>query len=379
METVLVAPCAFKGTLGPLEAADALVRGVEEALPDALIIRCPIADGGDGTLAVLLEHLGGERIEQEVTGPDGRPVRAAIGLLPDEVAVVELASASGLALMPEGERDPLRAATRGTGELISAALDHHPRRIIVGAGGSATSDAGAGLLQALGVGFFDARGRQVSPGAEGLVELERIDLTFRDSRLKDVEIVVACDVANPLLGDDGAARTFAPQKGAGPQEVERIERGLERFAEVLMRDFGRWIGETPRTGAAGGAAGGLYALCGAELRAGFEVVAEMVGFDDLLARSTLLIVGEGSLDEQSLAGKAPIAAARRAREAGVPVWAFAGRVALDESILAGEAIEVVQELGGSADPAAALRAACARTLRGAVRPAQYPQKGAKTS
>lgn len=369
MTTVLVAPAAFKGTLDAGSAADALVAAVREALPDATIIRCPIADGGDGTATILIEHLGGEKVPVSVTGPLGDQVSSYFGWLPTDIAVIEFASAAGISLIDERFVDPLNATSTGVGELISAALDRSPRRIIVGVGGSASSDGGAGLLRALGVGFHDSTGHPIEPGAAGLLDLDRVDRTFRDRRVFETEILVACDVTNPLLGPDGAARVFAPQKGASADQVEEIERALTRFAEVVMRDTGRWIGETPRGGAAGGAAAGIYGLLAAELRDGFDLVAGMIAFEDLLTRSDMLITGEGSIDEQSLSGKAPIAAARRAKAAGIPVWAFAGRIGLSRDQLSAEGIEVeadlmqlVGEESALADPAGSLRAVASRML-----------------
>ena len=308
------------------------------------MIECPVADGGDGTLEVLVDHLGGELVELQVTGPLGSPIDAAFGWLETEIAVIELARASGLALVHEAERDPLHATSRGTGELVSAALDRKPRRVIVGVGGSATTDGGVGMLQALGVGFFDGRGAPIEPGAAGLLDLEKIDLTFRDRRLFATEIIVGCDVMNPLLGETGAARTFGAQKGATEFEVEEMERGLERFAEVVMSQVGFWVGETPRAGAAGGAAAGLLAVAGAGLLDGFAVVADMIEFDRLLETADLLIIGEGRLDFQSLAGKAPIGAARWAKARGVPALALAGSIRLSEDQLRAEGIEVSASL-----------------------------------
>lgn len=366
MATVLVAPGAFKGTLTPGEAADAMCAGVTDALPRARIIRCPIADGGDGTCEVLSEHLGGELTSVSVTGPDGSQLQADLGILPTELVVVEMASASGLRLTSSQDHDPLGATSRGTGELISAALDFEPRRIVVGVGGSASSDGGAGALAALGVGFFDDRERSIAPGARGLVELASVDTTFRDKRLRAVELIVACDVRNPLLGPDGAARVFAPQKGATPEMVETMEKGLERLSEVLMSDAGRWIGEDPMGGAGGGIAAGLAALAGGELRPGFDVVAEMLGFKARLQAADLLIVGEGSLDSQSLSGKATLAAAAMAKIEGIPVLAVAGRVVLSRDQLLAAGVLAAAGLGppGSLSAAEALRSATASLVAG---------------
>lgn len=366
---VLVAPSAFKGTLSAIAAAEALSEAVSEALPGAEPIRLPLADGGDGTCEVLVSALGGDLIPIAAMGPLGRPVDAAFGWLPGDVAIVELAAASGLRLLEEEERDPMRATTRGTGDLIAAALERRPRRVIVGVGGSATNDCGSGIAEALGVLLIDLEGKAVGPGAAGLLELAGIDVSRRAPALAEVDLTVACDVANPLLGPDGAARVFAPQKGAAEDQVETIERAHARFAEAVESDLGVRLHDMPRAGAAGGAGGGMHGLLGARLDDGFDVVAEMLGFDELLASADLLIVGEGSLDAQSLSGKAPIAASRRSLRLGVPVWAFGGRIELSAEELAGEGIEVEADLGdltgelGLTDPAAALRTVAERMLR----------------
>lgn len=365
---LLIAPTAFKGTLSPIEAAEALAKGAAEALPEAEIVKMPIGDGGDGTMEVLVSALDGDQFPMSTMGPLGRPVDSAFGWLPGETAVVELASASGLALVPPEKRDAMRATTRGTGDLIAAALERKPRRIIIGVGGSATSDGGAGIAEALWVSLTNGNGAAIGPGALGLTVLEAIDTRARDPSLGGVELVVACDVANPLLGAEGAARVFAPQKGASSLEVEAIERALTRLAELVRRDLGIWLGDMPRAGAAGGAAGGMHALLGAQLRDGFEIVSEALEFEGMLAGADLLIVGEGRLDQQSLSGKAAIAAARMARRLGVPVWVFAGSVDLDPSSLEAEGIEAAVDLterwGNRAlsDPASALRQSAAETL-----------------
>jgi glycerate kinase len=341
---VLIAPTAFKGTLSALEAADALARGAAEALPEAEIVRMPVADGGDGTMEVLVSALDGDLFPMIAMGPLGRPVDATYGWLPGDIAVVELASASGLAHVAPEQRDPMRATTRGTGDLIAAALERRPRRIIVGVGGSATSDGGAGIAEALGVSLTDKNGAAIDPGALGLAALEGIDISRRDRNLEEVDLVVACDVVNPLLGHQGAARVFAPQKGAGPQQVEAIENALNRFADLTLRDLDIWLGDMPRAGAAGGAAGGMHALLGASLEEGFDVIADAIGFGEQLSRADLLIVGEGRLDRQSLSGKAPIAAARMAKRKGKRVWAFAGSIDLDRASLQSEGIEAAVDL-----------------------------------
>lgn len=371
---IVVSPTAFKGTLGAVEAAEALSDAASEAIADAEVISLPIADGGDDTMRVLVDRLEGDVISASAMGPLGKLVDCQFGWLGSSgswggnVAVVEMASASGLRLVPEESRDPLRSTSRGTGDLIATVLERLPRDVIVGVGGSATSDGGAGIAEALGVLLIDSSGSAIEYGAEGLAALERIDLSGRNPLLDRIELIVACDVTNPLLGEKGAARTFGPQKGASVDDVEVIEAGLARLDGIINRQLGISIAEMPRAGAAGGAAGGMHALLGAELRDGFDVIAELIGFDEVLSSADLLIVGEGKLDEQSLDGKAAIAAARRAKRLGIPVWAFAGTVELSPEVLKQQGIEIeadLTELVGDlawADPANALHTVARQML-----------------
>lgn len=325
---VLVAPTAFKGTFTATAAAEAIAEGISLGLPSAEVRLHPVADGGDGTLEVVHKAVGGEILMMQVAGPLGAQVDAPILFLEDGTVVIELARASGLGLIDEGERDAMVATTRGTGELISASLDRGPRRLIVGLGGSATVDGGLGMMRALGVGFFAPNGMAIT-APKDLPFLDRIDLTFRDFRLLDTEVVAACDVTNPLLGAEGAVREFGPQKGGGPEELIELEAGMARLAEVVMRTTGRWIGESPRGGAAGGAAAALEGLAGAELAPGFEVVADLTGFDEAVAWADVVVVGEGAIDAQTMRGKAVAGAARRALMKGAEVWALAGRIDLE--------------------------------------------------
>jgi len=352
-EVVLVAPTAFKGTLTALEAARAMVAAVRDVFPDAVIISCPVSDGGDGFCEVLVEHLEGEYAAAVVTSASGEPIEVTYGWLPTDIAVIEMAKVSGLAMLGEGEPDPWHYTSRGVGELISTVLDRDPRRILIGAGGTATIDAGIGMMQALGVGFFDESGAGVPPGAEGVGYVSRVDRTFRDRRLGLVELIVACDVQNPLIGPEGAVRVFGPQKGVTPEQCEVIAPGFDNFAEVLMRDTGRWIGETPMAGAAGGNSGALLALTGAELVGGLDLVAEQIDLWGLISQATLVLVAEGSLDEQSLSGKAPVGLARIAAAQGVPVAAIAGRITLSAEQLTSAGIQAAVPLGhvGSANVA----------------------------
>ena len=344
------------------EAAVALAEGVSGSIPGAEVVLHPVADGGDGTIEVIQRARGGELVDVAVTGPMASEVTAPFLWLEDDVAVIEMARASGLSLVPEAERDVMTATSVGTGELISAALNRDPRKIIVGLGGSATVDAGLSMMRALGVGFFAQNGVPIAR-ARDLAFLESIDITFRDDRMFSTDIVAACDVLNPLLGDDGAARTFGPQKGASFGEVSELEAGLARFTEILMRTTGNWVGETPRGGAAGGIAAALYGLAGAELAPGFDVVADLTGFDAALHQADVLIVGEGSMDRQSLQGKAPAAAARRAAAIGVQVWAIAGKVRLTPEQFRGLGISRWLEVEPGRDPRGGLTEASSRLAR----------------
>jgi glycerate kinase len=324
---VVVAPAPFKGALTAAAAARAigaglrLAGGVETRLT-------PVADGGEGTLDALVVAAGGRRRGMVVSDPLGRPVEAALGELPGGVVVVELAQASGYERLRPEERDPEATTTTGTGQLIRAALDLGARRVIVGLGGSATTDGGLGLARALGVRALDARGRELEGRGADLAKVAEIDLSGRDPRLEDTVIRVACDVDNPFHGPRGAARVFGPQKGAGPEAVERLDAGLAVLAGAVRRATGIDLQELPGSGAAGGAAGGLAALLGAELTPGAPLVLEAVGLAERLRGADLCITGEGRLDETSRAGKAPAAVAAACERAGVPCVALCGEVGL---------------------------------------------------
>lgn len=323
---VVVAPNAFKGCLTAKQAAEAIARGIRAAGAEAVLV--PIADGGDGTLDALVAGVGGSVMGTIARGPMGLPVRAHLGILSDGTAVVEMAQATGLTLVPAADRDPMRASSYGTGELIRAALSRRPSRIVCALGGSATVDGGTGIARALGVKFLDAEWRALPDGGAALERLARIDADKLDPRVRATPIVVASDVTNPLLGPQGAARVFGPQKGADPQQVEALERGLERLAERLAADLGADVADRPGAGAAGGTGAMLMAL-GASLRPGVDVVLEALRFADLLDGADLVITGEGKLDRQTLGGKGPIGVARAAAEANVPCAALVGVSELD--------------------------------------------------
>jgi glycerate kinase len=321
---VLVAPDKFEGSLSAGQAAAAIAAGLRRARPDAEVVTLPVGDGGAGTLEALVAA-GFERVPVVASGPTGEPVQAAIAVRGDR-AFVEMAEASGLKRLPGGRRAPLEASTYGTGELLRAALDLGARELVLGIGGSATTDGGAGMAAALGARLLDQAGEQLPPGGAALLRLARVDVTGLDPRLASVQVTVASDVDNPLVGPEGAAHVYGPQKGAGPDEVLLLDSALRRYARVLADDLGVDLAETPGAGAAGGLGAGAIAFLGARIRTGIELVLELLGFDRAVAEADLVVTGEGKLDAQSLRGKAPVGVARVAGAHGVPVVALAGAV-----------------------------------------------------
>jgi glycerate kinase len=327
---IVVAPDSFKGSLKSPQAARAMADGVRDALPDADVRELPVGDGGEGTLEALVAATGGEFRPLTVTGPLGQPTLARLGLLGDgETAFVEMAEASGLSLAPPDRRDPLAATTFGTGEMIDGALASGRPRVLIGIGGSATTDGGVGALSALGARFLDRNGRDLPPGGGSLASLERIEAAGLRSR-QGARIIVACDVTNPLTGPCGAAAVYGPQKGAGPAEIAQLDAGLARLADVAAAGLGRDLRDEPGAGAAGGLGFALMAFLGAEMRRGAPLVLEAVRFDDALQGADLVLTGEGSLDAQTLSfGKTVACVADRARARGVPVLALAGSLGDD--------------------------------------------------
>lgn len=332
---VLVAADKFKGSLTAVEVAERVTAGLRRVVPDLEVEALPVADGGDGTVAAAVAA-GFERREVRVAGPLGDEVTAAFALR-DGTAVVEMAEASGLQRLPEGVLAPLTSSTYGSGELLRAALDAGARTIVFGVGGSATTDGGAGMLSALGARFLDGNGEPVAPGGGGLADVASADLSGLDPRLTDVELVLASDVDNPLTGPKGAPAVYGPQKGASPQDVETLDAALAHFAKVLegtetvgARAAG--YAASPGAGAAGGIGFGAM-LLGARFRPGIEVMLDVLGFAPALERADLVITGEGSLDEQTLHGKAPAGVASAARAAGKEVVAVCGRLALAPEVL----------------------------------------------
>jgi glycerate kinase len=342
---ILLAPNALKGSCSAAAAARAMADGALRAAPDAQVVLVPVADGGDGLMEVVTEALGAERVRVEVTGPRFEPVQAALAWLPERhTAVIEMALASGLALVPEAQRDAAAATTLGTGELMLAALGLGAETLLVGIGGSATNDGGVGMAAALGYRFLDAAGAPVSPTGGNLGDIERIDASGVDPRLAGAELEVICDVDNPLTGPRGAARVFGPQKGAQPEQVERLDAGLAHLADLIERDLGRRVRDLPGAGAAGGLGAGLVAFCNARLRPGAELVLDLVELDRHLAGADLVFTAEGRIDGQTRFGKAPGAVGAHARRAGVPCVAIAGGVGEDIGPLHTEGIDAVVSL-----------------------------------
>ncbi len=323
---ICIAPDKFKGSLSAREAARAIASGIARWLPKATLEIVPVADGGDGTAQTIVDSLGGLMISKTVTGPDGKAVLARYGQLPEKVAVVELAQASGLALLPDGKNDPLTATTRGTGELIAAAIEEGARRIILAIGGSATNDAGTGALAALGAAFLDEAGKPLPPGGAALSHLARIDTTQLERRLAGVRLEIASDVRNPLCGPSGASAVYGPQKGASPSDVRTLDGALQRFAGVMKKTVGLDVSDVPGAGAAGGAGAGFLGLAHATLRPGAELVLDVLDFSRRLEAVSLVVTGEGRLDRQTLSGKAPFAVAQTAKKRGISTAALAGSI-----------------------------------------------------
>jgi glycerate kinase len=322
---IVIAPDSFKDSLSAQGVADAIALGLAQVWPDALLVKCPMADGGEGTVESILAACEGELQRTQVRGPLGTTVEAAWGWLPQShTAIIEMAEASGLQLVPPGKRDACFSSTFGTGELIRAALDVGAQRVILAIGGSATNDGGAGAMQALGVKLLDAQGRTLAPGGLALAQLARIDMSEIDPRLAEVRFDIAADVNNPLCGPHGASAVFGPQKGASPEQVEQLDRALGHFAERCAQVLNKDVRDEPGSGAAGGLGFAAKAFLGAQFKAGVEVVAELVGLEDAVEGADLVITGEGRFDAQTLRGKTPFGVARIARQHGVPVIVLAG-------------------------------------------------------
>ena len=335
---IVIAPDSFKECLTAAQVAQAIETGLKQVLPDAVYVKVPVADGGEGTLQSLVDATGGKLIETMVTGPMGEPVPACFGLLGDgETAVIEMARASGIELVPADQRNPLISTTAGTGELILSALDHGIKRMIVGIGGSATNDGGAGMMQALGVRLLDRDGNDLPYGGAALAQLVSIDARRMDKRLQSVEFIAACDVDNPLTGANGASAVFGPQKGASPEMVQQLDQALQHYARIIERDLAVGVEHQPGAGAAGGMGAALLAFLRAELQPGIDIVMEAVDLAGHMSGADLVITGEGRIDSQTAQGKTPVGVARIAKQFGLPVIALAGSV--------GSGVEAVYKSG----------------------------------
>lgn len=332
---IIVAPNAFKSSLTALEAAQCISVGIRAVFPDAEIVSIPVADGGDGTAEVLVSGTGGYFVEVPgVIDPMGQVRRSRFGVLGDgQTAVIEMADASGLRLIPRNQLNPMIATSYGTGQLIAASLDQGFRRIMIGLGGSATVEGGAGMLQALGVGLLDSDGQPIAWGGNGLKTLATVTLDRVDERLQGTEIIVASDVENPLVGPTGAAAVFGPQKGATPEMIPVLDSALANLAAVVERTNGQSLADLPRGGAAGGLAAALKGVLNARLESGIDLVLETINLEGALAGAGLVITGEGKIDSQTIYGKGPIGVARLAKKHGIRVIALAGSISADVDVV----------------------------------------------
>ena len=337
---VVVAPDSYKESLSAAEVAAAMAEGVSLAAPQAEVVRVPMADGGEGSLEAVLAATGGQRRHAMVQDANGQACEAAWGWLGDGTAFIEMAEAAGLERIPEQARRPLQASTYGVGQLVIEALDAGARRIVLGLGGSATTDGGAGLLQALGGHLLDADGSELPPGGGALLRLASVDTLKLDPRLAKVQFEIAVDVDNPLCGERGAAAIFGPQKGASAQEVDLLDRALTHFATVCRGKSGRDVAGIPGTGAAGGLGFAIKTFFQAEFRPGVELIASLAGLDDALQGAQLVFTGEGRMDRQTLLGKTPAGVARYGQRHGATVIAMAGSL--------GEGYEALYEVGVTA-------------------------------
>ena len=325
---IVVAPDSFKGSVSALEAANAIEQGLRRVFPDAIIEKIPMADGGEGTVQSLVDATGGHLQTHRALAPLENEVDAQFGILSDEeTAVIEMASASGLTLVTPHERDPLRTTTYGTGQLIRAALEAGCRRLIIGIGGSATNDGGAGMAEALGVRLLDTNGKQIQRGGGNLGQLTSIDTTGLHPTIAETETVVACDVNNPLTGPEGASHVYGPQKGATPEMIETLDEHLAHFDKILTHTFGKSFNDIPGAGAAGGLGAGLMAFLNAELRLGIDIMIDAVNLKERVKGATVVFTGEGQLDFQTAFGKTPVGVAKVAKAHDIPVIAIAGGIA----------------------------------------------------
>lgn len=339
---IVIAPDSYKESLSALEVASAIEQGFREIWPDADYVKLPVADGGEGTVEAMVAATAGRIVDVEVMGPLGEPTQAFYGLSGDaRSAFIEMAAASGLEQVPPHRRDPLKTTSWGTGELIRHALDAGVEHIIIGLGGSATNDGGAGMVQALGAKLLNARHADIAQGGAALETLDRIDISQLDPRLAGCRIEVACDVTNPLTGKQGASAVFGPQKGATPEMIVRLDRALEHYAQLIARDLDVDVSTLAGGGAAGGMGAALYAFCGAQLRRGIEIVTDALHLDACVADADLVITGEGRIDSQTIHGKVPVGVANVAKRYNKPVVAIAGSLTADVGVVHEHGLDAV--------------------------------------
>ena len=339
---IVIAPDSYKESLSALDVAKAIESGFREIFPEAEYVKLPVADGGEGTVEAMVAATGGRVVKVNVTGPLGTPLEAFFGLSGDEkIAFIEMAAASGLESVPPAQRNPLKTTSYGTGELIHSALGYGVKHCIIGIGGSATNDGGAGMMQALGAKLLTKDGNSIGQGGGELEKLHHIDISGLDPRIKTCRFEVACDVTNPLTGKDGASAIFGPQKGATPEMIEQLDGYLHHYARVIKQDLGIDVEHVPGAGAAGGMGAALYGFCHAELRQGIEIVTDALGLDELVKDATLVITGEGRIDSQSINGKVPIGVARVAKRYNKPVIGIAGSLTKDVDVVYDHGLDAV--------------------------------------
>ncbi|MCE6962688.1 glycerate kinase [Leclercia sp. UBA5958] len=339
---IVIAPDSYKESLSALAVATAIEQGFCEIFPTAEYVKLPVADGGEGTVEAMVAATQGEIVHVRVTGPLGESVEGFYGRSGDkESAFIEMAAASGLELVAPSQRNPLKTTSWGTGELIRHALDAGVNHIIIGIGGSATNDGGAGMVQALGAKLLNAQGEPIGPGGEALENISRIDISGLDKRLAGCRIDVACDVTNPLTGKEGATAVFGPQKGATPEMIARLDKALEHYAQVIARDLDVDVLSLEGGGAAGGMGAALYAFCGAHLRQGIEIVTDALDLDRQVADADLVITGEGRIDSQTIHGKVPVGVAKIAKRYNKPVIGIAGSLTADVGVVHDHGLDAV--------------------------------------
>ncbi|WP_407331430.1 glycerate kinase [Enterovibrio sp. 27052020O] len=339
---IVIAPDSYKESLSAMDVATAIECGFRRVMEDVEIVKLPMADGGEGTVQSLVDATGGHIVDVSVTDPLGLPVDGFFGLLgTGETAVIEMAAASGLHLVPSAQRNPLQTTSYGTGELIKAALDHGAKHLIVGIGGSATNDGGAGMAQALGVKLLDKDGNAIGYGGGSLASLHSIDMTDIDPRLASIKLEVACDVDNPLCGEKGASAIFGPQKGATPSMVDTLDANLSHYADVIKAQLNQDVKNSAGAGAAGGMGAALLGLFNAELRPGINIVMDAVDLSAHVKDADLVITGEGRIDSQTIHGKTPIGVARCAKQFGVPVIGIAGSITQDSVVVYDHGIDAL--------------------------------------